>query len=155
MRNIRLTLAYDGTRYCGWQIQPNGPTIQEKLEWAIERLTGEKCPVYSAGRTDSGVHAVGQVANFHTTSGIPATNWPGALQAFLPEDIIILKSDEVPAEFHATYSARRKRYRYLLHNGRTLLPFLRNYAHHVRKSLDATAMHAAAQTIVGTHDFRS
>lgn len=155
MPNIRLTLAYDGTNYCGWQVQSNGVTIQEKVERAIERLTGEKCAVYSAGRTDSGVHAIGQVANFHTTSAIPAANWRSALQAFLPGDIIIRDAAEVPPEFHATYSARRKRYRYIIHNGLASLPFLRNYAYHVFKPLDAAAMHDAAQVLIGTHDFRS
>src|SRR5436305_686566 len=89
MPNIGLTLAYDGTGYCGWQVQSNGPSIQATLERAVERLTGEKCAVFSAGRTDSGVHALGQVANFKTSSRIPPGNWRAALQAFLPEDIVI------------------------------------------------------------------
>src|SRR5579872_4284966 len=89
-RNIRLTLAYDGTSFCGWQVQKNGPSVQAALERAIEKLTGEKSAVFSAGRTDSGVHALGQVANFHTTSAIPAENFRPALQAFLPHDIVVL-----------------------------------------------------------------
>src|SRR5262245_59580346 len=107
-RNIRLTLAYDGTNYVGWQVQKNGLGIQTVHERAIEKLTGEKCAILSAGRTDSGVHALGQVANFHTTSTIPAKNFRPALQDFLPNDIVILEACEVPPEFHATFKATRK-----------------------------------------------
>ncbi len=155
MRNIRLTLAYDGTAYCGWQVQANGPSIQAAVERAIQRLTGETCPVYSAGRTDSGVHAIGQTANFLTRSEIPAANWRPALQAFLPRDIVVRAAYEAPLDFHSTYWAVRKRYRYILHNGRALFPCLRNYADHIRKRLDVAAMHAAAQVLLGKHDFRS
>lgn len=154
-RNIRLTLAYDGTRYCGWQVQTNGPSIQAALERAIERLTGEKSAVFSAGRTDSGVHALGQVANFRTTFPIPAGNFRPALQTKLRDDIIILDACEVPAEFHATFAARRKRYRYVIDNSPISLPFLKNYAWQLRRRLDADTMHAAAQVLLGTHDFRS
>src|SRR5579862_9688788 len=100
-RNIRLTIAYDGTDYCGWQVQKNGPSLQATIERAILKLTGEKAALFSAGRTDSGVHALGQVANFHTTCGVPAENFRPALQAFLPHDIVILDSREVPLEFHS------------------------------------------------------
>lgn len=154
MPNIRLTLAYDGTGYCGWQVQSNGPSIQAAVERAVERLTGEKCAVYSAGRTDSGVHALGQVANFKTSSQIPPANLPAALQAFLPEDIVIREAQAVPDDFHSTYSARSKRYRYVIHNVRTRPPFLRNYTYHVWKKLDEAAMHRVAQVLMGTHDFR-
>ena len=155
MRNLRLTLAYDGTHYLGWQVQPQGATIQSCLESAIEKLTGEKVSVLSAGRTDSGVHALGQVASFRTTSNIPAANWPPALQTCLPPDILVLDATDVPEDFHATFSAKRKRYRYVIHNGPAPLPFLRNCVYHIRRPLDAAAMHAAAQVLVGTHDFRS
>jgi len=154
-RNIRLLLAYDGTNYCGWQVQKNGPSIQAILERAIEKLTGEKCAVFSAGRTDSGVHALGQVANFRTTSAIPAENFRPALQSFLPYDIVILESSEAAADFHATFAAKRKHYRYLIDNSPVPLPFLRNYTYSIRRELDAEAMHAAAQLLTGTHDFRS
>jgi len=155
MRNIRLTVAYDGTNYVGWQVQTNGLAIQAVIEKAIKRLTGTHSPVYSAGRTDSGVHAIGQVANFHTDSPIPPGKWRAALQQYLPSDIVLLDSREVPRAFHATFSAIRKRYRYVIYNGYSLLPFLRNYAHHVFRPLDSEAMHAAAQRLVGKHDFRS
>ena len=154
-RNIRLTLAYDGTNYCGWQVQKNGPSIQAVLERAIEKLTGEKAAVFSAGRTDSGVHALGQVANFHTTSPIAAENFRPALQTFLPYDIVILESSEAAADFHATFAAKSKHYRYLIDNSPVPLPFLRNYTYSIRRELDAAVMHAAAQLLVGTHDFRS
>jgi tRNA pseudouridine38-40 synthase len=154
-RNIRLTLAYDGTNYVGWQVQKNGLSIQEVLERAIEKLTGEKCPVLSAGRTDSGVHALGQVANFFTTSTIPARNFRPAIQDFLPHDIVILNSCEAPHEFHATFKAVRKQYRYLIDNSPVPLPFLSKYTWSLRRRLDVAAMHDAAQLLLGTHDFRS
>jgi tRNA pseudouridine38-40 synthase len=154
-RNIRLKLAYDGTNYVGWQVQKNGLSIQEVLERAIEKLTGEKCPVLSAGRTDSGVHALGQIANFHTGSTIPATNFRPALQDFLPHDIVVLESSEVPPEFHATFKATRKQYRYLIDNSTVPLPFLGKYTWSLRRRLAVAAMHDAAQLLLGKHDFRS
>ncbi|MEX0702946.1 MAG: tRNA pseudouridine(38-40) synthase TruA [Planctomycetales bacterium] len=155
MRNIRLTLAYDGTAYVGWQVQPNGVSVQSLVERAIHRLTGAEARVLAAGRTDSGVHALGQVANFHTASTIPVEKFLTGLQRFLPEDVIVRDVREAPAEFHATYAAKRKRYRYVIHNGRIADPFIRRYAWQYRGTLDAAAMHAAAQALVGTHDFRS
>src|SRR5262245_31648009 len=154
-RNIRLTLAYDGTNYVGWQVQKNGLSIQEVLERAIEKLTGEKCPVLSAGRTDSGVHALGQVANFFTTSVIPARKFRPALQDFLPHDIVILESCDAPPEFHATFKAVRKQYRYLIDNSPVPLPFLSKYTWSLRRRLDVAAMDEAAQLLLGMHDFRS
>jgi len=155
VRNIRLTLAYDGTEYCGWQVQSNGPTVQAKLEKAIEKLTGKHSAVYSAGRTDSGVHALGQVANFHTKATIPAENFRPALQSCLRNDIVILDSREVAAEFHATFWAKKKRYRYVIDNTPVSLPFLSRYSWQLRRRLDDRAMQEAASTLLGTHDFRS
>jgi tRNA pseudouridine38-40 synthase len=155
MRNIRLRIAYDGTAYCGWQIQPNGPSVQAKIEEAIRRLTGEESSVIAAGRTDAGVHALGQVAHFYTSCGIPARQLRLALQSFLPRDIAILAAEDAPADFHARYLAKRKSYRYVIDNSPEPLPFLRSYAPHFRGRLDAGAMHAAAQVLRGTHDFRS
>lgn len=154
-RNIRLKLAYDGSQHCGWQVQANGPSIQATLERAIFKLTGEKTAVFSAGRTDSGVHALGQVANFFTNSAIPAKNFRPALQAFLPSDIIVLESSEVALGFHSTFQATRKQYRYLIDNSPVPLPFLRGLTWSIRRRLDADAMHDAAQLLVGKHDFRS
>ncbi len=155
MRNIRLTLAYDGTRYVGWQIQPNGPSVQAAVEEAIRQLTGETVRVLSAGRTDAGVHALGQVANFHTSSRIPCRKLRDGLQHFLPDDIAVRDVAEVAESFHATYSARWKRYRYVIHNSRVPLPFVRHYAYRVGSRLDVAAMHEAGQILVGTHDFCS
>ena len=101
MRNIRLTLAYDGGGYVGWQVQPNGRSVQAIVEDAIERLTGESVRIMAAGRTDAGVHALGQVANFHTASSIPCENIRRGLQTFLPRDVVVRKVEEAPSEFHA------------------------------------------------------
>ncbi|MGE3314284.1 MAG: tRNA pseudouridine(38-40) synthase TruA [Planctomycetaceae bacterium] len=155
MRNVCLTLAYDGTNYAGWQVQPNGTSVQEVIEGAIHDLTGEKVRIMVAGRTDAGVHAIGQVANFPTTSTISCEGIRAALQVRLPEDIIVREAVDVPEDFHATRSAKKKRYRYVIHTGRAKYPFLRQYAYHWRGRLDAGAMHEAAQVLVGTHDFRS
>ena len=155
MRNIRLTLAYDGTNYVGWQVQPNGPSVQTAVEKAIEKLTGAAASVLSAGRTDSGVHALGQVASFQTESSIPCDGFHKALNKFLPDDIIVRDVEEVPLDFHATFSARQKRYRYVIHNCPTHNPFLRNYVWHFHRPIDSDAMHEAGQELVGTHDFRS
>jgi len=155
MRNICLTIAYDGTNYCGWQIQPNGVSVQAALEKAIAKLTFETVNVFAAGRTDAGVHALGQVVNFHTTSNINCEKLRSGLQRFLPDDVVVRSVKEVPAEFHARYHATRKRYRYVILNSRVPDPFLRNYVNQIGKPLDAAAMHAAAQALVGTHDYRS
>lgn len=155
MRTIRMTVAYDGTSYVGWQIQPNGESIQSAIEWAIEQLTGERLSVLSAGRTDSGVHALGQVVSFRTNSPIPCEGFRKALQKFLQPDVVIRELSETADDFHATYSAKKKRYRYVIHNCRTHNPFLRNYVWHRHSPLDSAAMHEAAQELIGTFDFRS
>ncbi|HEV8071638.1 MAG TPA: tRNA pseudouridine(38-40) synthase TruA [Planctomycetaceae bacterium] len=155
MRNIRLTLAYDGTGYVGWQHQPNGISVQSVVEAGIREFSGVKASLIAAGRTDAGVHALGQVANFQTESAIPCQGFRAGLQAYLPRDVLVVDADEVPLEFHATYAAKRKRYRYVIENRRARNPFLRNYAHEYHARLDAGAMHEAAQVLVGTHDFRA
>ena len=154
-RNIRLTLAYDGTRYAGWQVQPDRVSLQSTIEEAITALTGEKVSLLSAGRTDAGVHALGQVANFVTNSSIPAEKWRPALQTKLPPDIVIRHSDEVPLDFHATYAAKQKRYRYVVLESRIDDPFLRPFVWRLNGPLDMAAMQSAVNTLVGTHDFRS
>ena len=133
-----LTVAYNGSAYCGWQIQPNGLTVQECVERATEELTGTRCNVLCAGRTDSGVHSIGQVASFRTESKIEATQFRRGLQRFLPDDITIVRSQEVSAEFHATYSAVRKTYRYLIFDGQVAPPFLNKLVH--KCGLDATGI---------------
>jgi tRNA pseudouridine38-40 synthase len=150
-----MTVAYDGTNYCGWQVQPNGESVQAAIERAILKLTGEQVSVLSAGRTDSGVHALGQVVSFRTSSPIPGNGLRKALQKFLQPDVIIRDLQDTHSEFHATYSARKKRYRYVIHNSRTHNPFLRNYVWHRHSRLDSDAMHDAAQELIGRFDFRS
>lgn len=154
-RTIKLTLAYDGTDFVGWQVQPNARTVQETLEAAIEKLTGEKIRVAASGRTDSGVHAAGQVASFETASTQPIEVFLKALNASLPNDLVVLAAEEAPAGFHALHSAIRKRYRYVLHDGPFPDVFRRRYCWAVRQRLDEHAMRQAARPLVGRHDFRS
>ncbi|MEI7702586.1 MAG: tRNA pseudouridine(38-40) synthase TruA [Planctomycetia bacterium] len=153
-RNIMLTLAYDGTAYSGWQVQPARPSVQLCVENAIEKLTGERRRVYCAGRTDAGVHALGQVANFFTLSPIPVKNLRAALQTALPEDVTLISVAEVSMGFHATFSAIRKRYRYVIHDAGICPPFLKRYCAPCRFRLQTDRMHEAAQYLLGRHDFR-
>jgi tRNA pseudouridine38-40 synthase len=155
MRNIRLTVAYDGTRYVGWQIQPNGLSVQAVIEEGVRQFTGTRPSLIAAGRTDAGVHALGQVVNFHTESTIPCRGFVAGLQSHLPDDVLVLNADEVPVAFHATWAAKRKRYRYVIHNARARYPYIRNYAYEYHAPLDEEAMNNAAQALVGTHDFRT
>jgi tRNA pseudouridine38-40 synthase len=155
MRNIRLTLAYDGSHYVGWQVQPNGTSVESVVTSAIEKLTGESVKLIGAGRTDSGVHALGQVANFHTVSTIGCEKFRRGLESHLPDDVTVRAVEDVAPDFHARYAAKRKEYRYVIHNSRIGIPFLRRYAYRFGAALDADRMHAAAQVLVGTHDFRS
>ena len=154
MRNIRLTLAYDGGDYVGWQVQPNGRSVQAVLEQAIRKLTGESARILAAGRTDSGVHALGQVANFLTERSIPCENIQRGLQTHLPNDVVVLKAEDVPLEFHATYSAKQKRYRYVIFQSPVRSPFLERYVWWRTEELDTPRMQQAADDLLGTHDFR-
>lgn len=153
MRNIKLIVEYDGTGYSGWQRQKNALTIQEVLEGALSKVTGEDVSVTGAGRTDSGVHARGQVANFFTNCTIPPDRFSFALNSVLPLDIRIKHSEEVPDDFHARYSAVGKRYKYsmIVHPHGTAIG--RYYYHHIRHKLDIESMAEAAASIKGTHDF--
>jgi tRNA pseudouridine38-40 synthase len=153
MRNIRLTLAYDGTNYAGWQVQPNGPSIQAAVERALLEFTGVPVSLLASGRTDAGVHALGQVVNFQTPTLIPCSAFVVGLQMHLPRDIVVLAADEAPPAFHATYDAIRKRYRYLIWNARPGNPFLRQYAWLFPVPLDVEAMSEAVRLLVGRHDF--
>ena len=153
MRRIHLIVEYDGTAYAGWQRQANAMTVQEKLERAILKLTGEKLCVSGASRTDAGVHALGQSAHFDTESRIPADKFSFALNTLLPPDIRVTRSEEVPLEFHARFSTKGKRYRYLFHAEPHAGALTRNTHAHVIYPLDAERMQAEAQDLVGTHDF--
>ncbi len=156
LRTIKLTLAYDGTAYAGWQRQPGKATLQDAVEQAIKRITGESLIVSASGRTDAGVHALGQVASFHTAARLKPLAFQRALNAELPDDIAVLKAEEAAPRWHARKQAKRKRYRYVVHNSRTPEVFERHRAwHYCFGKLDAEAMHRAAQHWVGTHDFRA
>ena len=122
MRNLKITVQYDGTKYCGWQKQPNSPGIQGEIEYAIYEITKEKVNITGSGRTDAGVHALGQVANFKTNSNIPASRIPDALNAKLPKDISIIDCEEVDEDFHSRYSAKGKIYRYSVSYTHLTLP---------------------------------
>jgi len=154
-RNLRITVEYDGTPFSGWQLQKDKPTVQGELQRAVEAVTKRKALVIGAGRTDAGVHAEGQIANFHTSSPIPDRKWPEALNAHLPPEIAVLAAVDVPLEFHAQYKATSKIYRYRVLNRSTRSALERDRTHLVKAPLDAAKMNEAAKTLVGTHDFRS
>lgn len=153
MPNFKLTLAYDGTDFHGWQIQPEQPTIQRALTEVLEKLTQQRITVCGAGRTDAGVHALGQVANFKTESRLGACDFLRACNAILPPSIRVVAADEVSEEFHARWSARAKTYRYRLFRGRIVPPFLCRYVHQDFSPLDFAAMEEAAPLFEGEHDF--
>lgn len=153
VRNIKLTVAYDGTAYHGFQRQANAITIQQVLEERLAQVFGHQLKITGAGRTDAGVHAYGQVVNFNTTGTIPTDRIPLAAKGLLPSDIVICAAENVPGEFHARASARSKTYIYRVYQGSVPDPFLRNYAWNNPKALDTAAIHDAMGNIVGTHDF--
>jgi tRNA pseudouridine38-40 synthase len=160
MRNLKLVIRYDGTRYRGWQRQreadPRKPrTIQGKLEELLSRLTGERVALIGASRTDAGVHAEGQVANFHTTSPLPHNDLLACCARHLPEDIAVVSVEEVTPRFHARYLARRKRYAYRICTTPYPEVFRRRYTLHHPGHLDPEVMRAAAGLLIGEHDFRS
>ena len=153
MRNIKLTIQYDGTNYCGWQKQNNAKSIQEEIGRSIVKVTGEEVKLIGASRTDRGVHAQGQVANFMTASNIPADKFKYAINSNLPEDIRIKESELVDDSFHSRYDAVGKKYIYLIFNRRILNPLYRNYSYHVPYELNINHMEIAAKYFLGTHDF--
>ena len=155
MRNLKLTIRYDGTDFSGWQTQPGKRTVQETIENAIREITREeRVRVNCSGRTDAGVHAVGQVANAYTASKLPSDVLLKAINAKLPEDVSVSELTEAPQSFCANKDAVRKMYRYVIQDGRILDPFLRKYAWFVQQHLDAAAMARAGECLIGRHDFR-
>lgn len=154
MRNLKITVQYDGTKYCGWQKQPNSPGIQGEIEYAIYEITKEKVNITGSGRTDAGVHALGQVANFKTNSNIPASRIPDALNAKLPKDISIIDCEEVDEDFHSRYSAKGKIYRYLIYNKPYRSPLYKDTSYHIRYDLDIDKMRSEAKSLIGEHDFK-
>jgi tRNA pseudouridine38-40 synthase len=155
MRNIKLLLSYDGTDFSGWQRQPDRRTVQQVLEAALGRLTGVEPSTNASGRTDAGVHALGQVVHFYTASRHPPEVFVKALNATLPPDVRIRGAWEMPQAFHATLDARGKLYRYVIDNDPIGDPFQRRYAYHVYQPLDVAAMQRAAEALRGRHDFHS
>ena len=155
VRNLKLTIRYDGTEFFGWQTQPSRRTVQETIEKAIAEITREeRLHVHCSGRTDSGVHAVGQVANVYTASVLSCEVLLKAINAKLPDDVCVRSVMEVPQSFCANKDAVRKMYRYVIQEGRLHDPFMRKYAWFVRQNLDVEAMSRASRCLLGRHDFR-
>ncbi len=150
-RNIKLTIEYDGSGYSGWQFQPGQKTIQGEIEKALKKLTGQRIVLYAAGRTDAGVHALGQVANFKVRHRLPTAKFSEALNFYLPKDILIHKSEEVSLDFHARYDAVYRHYRYLVAGQNSVHDRDRKWL--VGFSLDENQMELCAQYIKGDHDF--
>ncbi len=153
--NLKLILAYDGSEFAGWQVQPGRPTIQGTLASAIGRLTGENVLPQGSGRTDAGVHAFAQVATFLTAARIPTENWVKALNDILPASIRILEVAEAAPDFHARKSARAKTYRYRMYRGGICPPFIARYVWHYPFPLSEVDMAQAAPLVIGEHDFTS
>jgi len=156
MRNIRLTIEYDGTQFRGWQIQTKRlKTVQEEIEKALRKLFGKKIKLIGAGRTDSGVHAEGQTANFKVQSNLPLSNIRKGLNSYLPKDIAVLSAEEAKPHFHARFNAKAKLYRYTIVNRRVRSPLLKRYAANVSYDLDINAMKKAVRYFIGKKDFKS
>lgn len=151
--NYKMIIAYDGTKYCGWQIQPNGVTIQELLQKHIATILRHEVVVIGSGRTDAGVHALGQVAHFHFPDAIDLYRFQGSINGLLPLDIRVREVSEVSPDFHSQYSATGKIYHYHLHLDRVLDPFHRLYRLHVLEKIDVELLKKAARLFLGTHDF--
>ena len=155
MQRVVLTVAYDGSNYVGWQCQPNGISIQQRVEEAIESLSGTFHRIHSSGRTDAGVHAYGMVCHFDSGSGLPLKAWRDGLNSHLPKDIAIQDARFEDANFHARYSAVGKWYRYQILSASVRSPLERGQSWHVKKQLDLELMHSVASTFIGRHDFAS
>jgi tRNA pseudouridine38-40 synthase len=155
MRNLKLILAYDGSEFAGWQVQPDAVSVQGTLASAIGRITGEKVLPQGSGRTDAGVHALAQVASFATESSVPAANFVKALNDILPASVRVLEAEEAAPDFHARKSARGKIYRYRIYRAAICPPFLARYLWHYPFPLDEQAMVRAAGLVEGEHDFTS
>jgi tRNA pseudouridine38-40 synthase len=155
MRTIKLTIEYDGTNYQGWQVQPKGPTIQGMIEEKLALLTGETIPLIGSGRTDAGVHALGQIAHFKTKSKMDIRSIQRALNSLLPHDIVIQRAEEVEEDFHARKHSQSKVYEYQILNRNLRSVFHRGHAWHIPQELDLKEMKKATQKLMGEHDFSS
>ena len=155
MRNIKLVIEYDGKDFNGWQKQPNKLNIQGEIEKAIERITGEEVNLMASGRTDAGVHAIGQVANFKTNSNIPIEKFPIALNTNLKKSIIIKSAEEVEERFHSRLNCKKKTYRYIINNSKYGTAIYRNLETHIPIKLDIEKMQKAVKYFEGEHDFKA
>jgi tRNA pseudouridine38-40 synthase len=153
MRNIKLTIEYDGSGYCGWQIQPKRTSIQKVLETTLKQIVNEPIKLYTAGRTDAGVHALGQIANLKTSSSIPLNNLVAAVNTLLPHDIVVKNAEEVRDSFHARRDAKSRIYQYRILNRKIPSAFHNRYSYFYPYPLNLTRMRNAAKYFIGTHDF--
>ncbi|MBE6038323.1 MAG: tRNA pseudouridine(38-40) synthase TruA, partial [Anaerofustis stercorihominis] len=153
--NVVLNISYVGTNYAGWQVQPNAVSVAEKLIESIRKVTGKTVKLNGSGRTDAGVHALGQVANFRIDSKIPAEKFANAINHYLPDDIVVNYSFEAGEDFHARFNAKGKCYQYKIYTGKTKNPFLKDRAWHFTYDIDIDKMREAAKIIEGTHDFKA
>lgn len=153
MRRVKLVLEYDGTRFHGWQVQPGLVTVQGTVEACLGTMTNRAVRLHAAGRTDAGVHALGQVAHFDTASTLPAAALLRGLNSLLPAAIVVCQVEEAPQEFHARYSAAEKTYSYVVRNHPLRSAFRAPFSWHIARALDLQAMRAAARVLVGQHDF--
>lgn len=156
MRNLKMTIQYDGSRYKGWQKQKNGElTIQYKIENVLSKMTGEDVQIVGCSRTDAGVHAENYIANFHTECEFTINTMLDYLYEFLPEDIVVKNIEEVHERFHARYNAKSKTYVYKINNDKFRNVFHRKYAYHTDEKINLAEMKKAAEKLIGTHDFQS
>jgi tRNA pseudouridine38-40 synthase len=155
MRTILLTVEYDGTAYVGWQSQLNGLAVQDVVESALVQVLREEVRIHSSGRTDAGVHARNMPAHFRTTSTLPLSAFCAGVNRFLPVDVVIREAREMPADFHARYSAKGKWYRYTIYCGAVRSPLANRSAWHLRSKLDLDLMRSAADALIGKHDFHA
>ena len=153
MRNIKLTIQYDGTNYHGWQMQKNAPTVQEALSFAVSRVTGTKPQITGSSRTDAGVHAKKFICNFKTQSKVPCERLPLALNTYLPKDIVCLSAEDCDEGFNARFSAKKKCYTYYIFNSKLPDVFLCDYSWHFPYKIDIEKMKKAAKAFIGRHDF--
>jgi tRNA pseudouridine38-40 synthase len=152
---FKLTIEYDGSAFHGWQRQKQARTVQQTIEQALAVMTRETVTLIGSGRTDAGVHALGQTASFRTACGLNGTAFLNGLNSLLPDDVVVRACEPMPASFHARFDARSKRYRYHIHNHALAPAVGRQFVWHIRRPLDAAAMAKAAQAFIGTHDFKA
>ena len=155
VRNFKITIEYDGSRYCGWQRQNNDPTIQGEIEKALMTMAGQKISLIGSGRTDAGVHAYAQVANFRCDTKLGPQDLMGGLNGLTPDDIVVTNCEEVDDAFHARYDVKSKKYIYKILNRSNPAAIYRQYAWHIRKELDLEAMRSAINHFIGRHDFKA